>query len=56
MKIILVIAFLGIALMASSGRKKDTPSWLEVRAQQQADSTVYEAVLTLDSMYRTKRK
>jgi hypothetical protein len=55
MKVILVIAILCVSLMASSGLKKPVHTWREVRAQQQADSAVYEAVIILDSVYKAKR-
>jgi len=40
--------------MASSGLKKPVLTWRELRAQQQADSAVYQAVIVLDSMYKAK--
>lgn len=55
MKYLFLTLFLSFALMASSGLKQRPSSWLEVRAQQQADSTAYEAVRVLDSIYKQKR-
>lgn len=56
MKYLFVVAFLSITIIASSGLKKPVMSWREQRAQQQADSAVYEAVIVLDSVYKSKRE
>lgn len=54
MKVLIILLLLSITIVASSGLKKEPVSWLELRAQQQADSAVYEAVLILDSIYQAK--